>query len=111
MLTKEDVYPSATWKKRTPCGDLYIIVDFKEGGKTIHKIRHGRNSELKCSLKGFFKTITYQVRRDIKQAIKDLKEEKHQDFCDNYSIICHATSCYDAVAQVLKEINAEGQKK
>lgn len=102
-------YPSKTYRKRTPCGNLYIIVDFKDGH--IHKIRYARSSNLKCSLKGLFRSITYQTRRDIKQSIKDLKGSKWDETCEGYSMLCEAVSCADAVGQVLEKVLKDEKEK
>jgi len=56
------------------------------------------------------KQATFQVRRDPAQLIKDLKGSRAHA-CKNYNITCQAFSCSDAVAQVIKSVLDEKEKK
>lgn len=103
--------PSKTYKIVTGCGNVYITLDYKDG--KIDRIRFQRNSKLKCPitmLDALGRQTTYEIRRDVEQAIEDLRGgEDHR--CDTYSIVVKsalkqgklaAYSCQDAVAKVLE---------
>lgn len=108
--------PSKTAKVLTGCGNIYITLDYDSDGK-IHKVRMQRTSKLHCSLAvldPLFRSITFETRRDIKQAIKDHKG-REDTACKKFNIKVKAGmkkgelsafSCSDAIARVLeRELN------
>lgn len=110
---------SKTFKVLTGCGNVYITADFKDN--ILHKIRMQRTSKLHCSptvLNSLFRSVTFETRRDIKQAIKDHKGSQ-EDVCEKFNIVIKsqmrggglvAYSCTDAIARVLEKIVEENGK-
>jgi hypothetical protein len=110
---------SKTFKVLTGCGNIYITADLKNN--VLHKIRMQRTSKLHCSptvLNSLFRSVTFETRRDISQAIKDHKGSE-DDVCEKFNItikaqmrggILAAYSCTDAIARVLEKIVEENGK-
>jgi len=112
--------PSKTFKVLTPCGNVYITCDFKDNA--LHKVRMQRTSKLHCSmsiLQPLFRSITFESRRDLTQAIKDHKASP-VDACEKFNIIHKsmmrggglvAYNCSDAIARVLERVRDGIPKK
>lgn len=108
--------PSKTFCVIVGCGKIYITCDMTEKG--LHKIRMQRTSKLKCSvtmLDTLFRASTFQCRRDIKQAIKDHRENE-TGACQAFNIAVKsamkqgklaAYSCTDAIGRVLERVLAD----
>lgn len=95
--------PSITYKIKTGCGNLYIIIVY-DNKRRFNRIFIPRNSKFRCDLimrDNLARIGTYEGRRSLRQAIKDLRGSKGHH-CDNYNITVKATSCSDAVAQALQ---------
>jgi hypothetical protein len=106
-------YKSKTYAIRVGCGNLYVTIDYNQNG-SFHKIRIPRNTKFNCTLiarDSLAKQATFQIRREPKQLIKDLRGNKAHA-CKNYNITCKAYSCSDAIAKVVqKEIDEVSAKK
>jgi len=115
MTDHEQIWPSRTYRYHVGCGKAYITVDYNKDG-SIKRVCLQRNSKMKCpmtALDALSRQATYEARRDIKQAIKDLVGVDKQGKvipCEEYSIAVKtqgkkghlwAYSCQDAVAKVL----------
>ena len=103
------IYKSKTYGIKVGCGTFFCIIDYNSDG-SIHKVRIPRNTKFNCSLitrDSLAKQATFQIRRDPKQLIKDLKGSKAHA-CEKYNITCKAFSCSDAISKVVdREISAK----
>jgi hypothetical protein len=112
----ENIRKSKTYKVVCGCGNLYITCDYKDD--KLHKVRLQRTSKLLCSLSvldPLFRSVTFETRRDIRQAIKDHKGREDLK-CKQFNIKVKAAmkkgelaawSCTDAIARVLEKVLEE----
>jgi hypothetical protein len=115
MMTDTDDIISRTYSILCGCGKLYVTVyDMPEGGKNV--LIH-RKSTFACDmtlLDALQRQTTFQTRRELKQAIKDLKgndDPRLGHRCEKFHIGIKgaikqgklaAYSCSDAIARILE---------
>lgn len=96
--------PSSTYKIMVGCGNLYITICYDEK-RRFKRLFIPRNSKFHCDLvgrDGLSRIATFEGKRSIRQAIKDLRGNKAHH-CDKYNISSQAASCSDAVALALQK--------
>lgn len=99
-----DSMPSATYRIKVGCGNLYIIICCDEK-RRFKRLFIPRNSKFRCDLlvrDGISRLATYEGKRNLKQLVKDLRGDKFGHHCDNYNVTCEASSCFDAVSKALE---------
>ena len=108
----EEVLNNYTTGFRVGCGKIYISVLYDDK-KRFRKVMVHRNSKFKCDLvtrDNLAKMVTYQARRSLKQALRDLTGEKFSHHCDMYVVGCES-SCGDAIAKTLRLWLKEKRKR
>lgn len=117
-MAKENIYNSTTYSIKTGCGNLYVTICSDEK-RRFKRLFIPRNSKFYCPLTtrdAIAKLATYQGRRSVRQLIKDLRGErpligKAGHYCEKYSIVAEATSCFDAVSKALDKWSKVKRKK
>ena len=118
MTGNFQTWDSVTHSIRVGCGTLYLTILTREKGRFERVFIH-RNSKFYCPLTtrhSLEKLATYQGRRSVKQLIRDLRGEKPLTgkvghYCEKYTAVAEATSCFDAVSKIMERWQKQKRKR
>jgi hypothetical protein len=107
----EIVNKSKTFRKWTPCGNIYIQVAFKADSpdKIDYILIDGGNKEIDCGkswLQSLADILTFSIRRIRNQheadaIVKNMRGHRCNKYVPNKD---HVGSCVDAIGQVLETL-------